>query len=107
MKKSYWLSYDLGIKGDYNGLYTWLAKLHAIECGDSLAYFKLDNKADLEPRIAIENEIKENIEVTNKDRIYAIWREGAKVKGSFICGNRKSPPWAGYGPFEPSEEEST
>jgi hypothetical protein len=42
MKKRFWLSYDLGIDGDYDGLYGWLDRIKAIECGDGLASFALD-----------------------------------------------------------------
>lgn len=107
MKKSFWLSFDLGIKGDYESFYVWLAKLDAIECGDCLAYFKLQVDKDENPRKKIEKELKENIDFSKKDRIYVIWKEGSKVKGSFIWGARKAPPWAGFGPFQPTTEEST
>ncbi len=30
-----WLSYDLGIQGDYPSLYEWLDKHQAKECGDN------------------------------------------------------------------------
>ena len=105
MNKSYWLSYDLGINGDYESLYVWLAKLDAVECGDNLAYFKLNLQKGENPKKAIGIELKENIDLKKKDRIYAIWREGTRVKGSFLCGSRTAPPWAGYGPFSPTEDE--
>lgn len=38
MKKAIWISYDLGVKGDYEGLYAWLDDHKAIECGDSVAF---------------------------------------------------------------------
>ena len=37
MKKFIWLSYDLGIGGDYESLYSWLDNHEAKECGDSVA----------------------------------------------------------------------
>ena len=42
VKKIFWLSYDLGIKGDYTGLYTFLDSVDAKECGDSVAFFTKD-----------------------------------------------------------------
>ena len=30
-----WISYDLGIRGDYEGLYAWLDSHRAKECGDA------------------------------------------------------------------------
>lgn len=35
-----WLSYDLGINGDYQSLYTWLDNYKAKECGDSMAIIR-------------------------------------------------------------------
>jgi hypothetical protein len=32
-----WMSYDLGVKGDYEGLYAWLDDHEAKECGNSVA----------------------------------------------------------------------
>ena len=37
-KARFWLSYDLGINGDYDGLYRWLDRQGAKECGSSMAY---------------------------------------------------------------------
>ncbi|MHB9292468.1 hypothetical protein Holit_01566 [Hollandina sp. SP2] len=39
MSTRVWLSYDLGIKGDYANLYIWLDEHKALECGDSIATF--------------------------------------------------------------------
>ena len=30
-----WISYDLGVRGDYEGLYAWLDSHGAKECGDT------------------------------------------------------------------------
>ena len=38
MGKFIWLSYDLGIRGDYESLYSWLDDHEAKECGDSVAF---------------------------------------------------------------------
>jgi hypothetical protein len=32
-----WISYDLGVRGDYESIYSWLDAHGAKECGDSLA----------------------------------------------------------------------
>jgi len=42
MKKAVWISYDLGIKGDYQGLYSWLDDHDAIECGNSVAFIQFE-----------------------------------------------------------------
>lgn len=39
MKKFVWVSFDLGVKGDYEGMYAWLDGCGAKECGDSVACF--------------------------------------------------------------------
>lgn len=98
MKKAIWLSYDFGIKGDYEGLYTWLDDLEAKECGDSLAffYYEIDENEDLINKI--KEDIKKNISLTKRDRIYIIYKsDDGKLKWTFIFGKRKSAPWTGYG----------
>lgn len=40
MEKSYWLSYDLGVGGNYDKLYGWLDDHNAVPCGDSVAFEK-------------------------------------------------------------------
>ena len=39
IRKAIWLSFDLGVAGDYPGLYKWLDEHDAVECGDSVAFF--------------------------------------------------------------------
>ena len=40
MKGTIWLSYDLGVSGDYEGIYAWLENHDAKECGSSVAFLK-------------------------------------------------------------------
>ena len=47
MKKAIWISYDLGIKGDFQGLYAWLDDHDGIECGNSVAFIQYMAKKDL------------------------------------------------------------
>ncbi|QCQ22145.1 hypothetical protein [Desulfoglaeba alkanexedens] len=106
MEKAVWMSFDLGVRGDYEGLYAWLDSKKAIECGDSLAFFKYDVSEDIVE--SLEKEIKENVEINKKTRIYVIFRDAKtkKMKGKFILGSRKTAPWAGYsGSQEQTEEE--
>ena len=91
-----WLSFDLGVKGDYEGMYRWLDAHEAKECGDSVAYLKYNFESDL-----IENltqELTKDIQVTPRTRVYVIWRnlEHKSFSGRFIIGGRKAPPWAGF-----------
>lgn len=101
MKKSIWISYDLGIKGDFQGLYTWLDDHNAIECGNSVAYieYEVDTEVNLLPKL--KKELEANVQFKQGDRVYIVRREvekkGTFVRGRFIIGNRKSNPWKGYG----------
>ena len=99
MKKAVWISYDLGIKGDYQGLYAWLDDHKAIECGNSVAFIQYNMKNDLINEL--KEDLKSNVDFKPGDRVYIIRRELVKgknlVRGSFIFGKRKSNPWEGYG----------
>jgi len=86
-KKRYWLSYDLGLRGNYDSLYEWLDAQDATECCDTLATFQSDKSND-----EIRRELTEVLGDTNKVRIYLI---SAGV-GTFLIGKRKAAPWAGY-----------
>lgn len=101
--QSVWLSYDLGVKGDYPGLYSYLDSYDAKECGNSVAYFKFKYKVNL--TLELEKELKDNIEFNKGDRIYVIFKRKEKegnytTVGRFIIGNRKSKPWEGYAPSD-------
>lgn len=104
MEKLFWLTYDLGIDGDYDSLFTWLDELGAVECGDGACSFKLE-VGSKEPPAAVTTALRKNkVKLRPKDRIYLIWRsETGSVKGRFIAGNRRRAPWAGYA-VESSEE---
>jgi len=103
--KAIWISYDLGLKGDYPGLFAWLDNHKAVECGQSLAFFFYEIKAD--PSMIIDkalehklyDDISKNVKLSNSDRVYIIWRDDVsnKVKGTFINGARKQNPWEGFG----------
>lgn len=96
MQRAVWISFDLGVRGDYEGMYAWLDSQEATECGDSLAYLKYEYEDDLVE--SLRKDLKESIETTKKTRIYVIWQDpdSRSVKGRFIVGGRKAPPWAGY-----------
>jgi len=103
MKKTIRISFDLGIRGDYEGMYQFLDAHEAKECGDSLAVFQFDMKSDL---IAELNKaIRKEVEVTRKSRIYIIFMDKGKPKGRFIAGARKSAPWTGYAKAQSDEED--
>lgn len=69
MIKTIWLSYDLGVQGDYEGLYRWLDNKKASECGDSLAHCKIDIPDDQVVPSFVAKELKNNVKFTNNDRV--------------------------------------
>ena len=104
MKRGIWLTYDLGVKGDYNNLYAWLDDHGAIECGNNLAflyYEAITAHKDEEFINCIRAELKERIKLEPGNRIYIIRAaqdDGKKtIKGTFLIGKRKASPWEGYG----------
>jgi hypothetical protein len=95
MKHFVWVSYDLGVKGDYEGMYAWLDRHLAKECGDSVACFSYDHPTE-DLLQDLKNDLGSSVELdVKKNRIYVIRSVKGAMKGSFIFGNRRSPPWAG------------
>jgi len=96
-KKAFWISYDLGLKGDYPGMYKFLDTLEAKECGDSLAFFNKflgDNGSYTQ---VIKDELEKYVTLSSTDRIYLIHLDDEnRIKGHFINGGRKRAPWDGY-----------
>ncbi len=82
----YWLSFDLGLQGNYEALYVWLDNLRAKECGDGVATFESEKT-----REQLADELSEILE--KKARIYII---NMKQGGKFILGKRKVAPWLGF-----------
>ena len=94
-KTAVWLSFDLGLRGDYANLYAWLDDHKARECGDATAYFEISGVENTEEWLR--TEINQHVKLAARDRIYAIYKEGDLIKGEFISGGRKRAPWEGYG----------
>ena len=65
MKKAIWISYDLGIGGDYDGLYRWLANHSAVECGDGLAFFNYQAKSSDKILEELKAEIEAGVRINN------------------------------------------
>lgn len=103
-KEAVWLSYDLGLRGDYSGLYAWLDTHGARECGDSIAYLRLET-AGMDIIEWLKNELSVHVKLLPKDRIYVIYQESMKMKGKFVNGGRKRAPWEGYGQQEVENAE--
>ncbi|MGA2213235.1 MAG: hypothetical protein ABSH31_08175 [Bryobacteraceae bacterium] len=96
MKSAVWVSYDFGVQGDYEGMYSWLDEHQAKECGDNLAFLNYEYAGPLLEALA--SDLKRSVEITKRTRIYVIYREqeSKKMKGSFIFGGRKAAPWSGF-----------
>jgi len=95
-EKTVFISFDLGLRGDYTGLYSWLDKHEAKECGNGLAAVKFAFDGDLLP--SIEQNLKDSVRFEKTDRLYIIWKDNqsGKFRGKFILGSRKPAPWEGY-----------
>jgi hypothetical protein len=102
------LNYDLGIRGAYDDLYTFLDSYGASDCGNSNSFFEFPFKgAELtyEDKFnQLIDELDKTITFSKTDRIYVIVHsKDGKPRGKFIFGQRKTPVWDGYAK---KEEES-
>ena len=102
-----WISYDLGVRGDYEGLYAWLDQYKAKECGSSLAVLSYDYSGDLIK--VLKADLAKSVETNKRARIYVIYRdeETKKMKGRFVFGNRRASPWAGAAGQDQEEDEES
>lgn len=93
-----WISYDLGVSGDYEGLYAWLASHNAEECGDSLAYLpSYEFEGDIEE--TLRKDLAKAVTFGKRARIYVIFKKSTgSPKGKFLYGGRRQAPWHGYAP---------
>lgn len=107
MVRRFWVSFDLGLQGNYDSFYKWLDRqdykdlgdrLGAKECGDNVATFVSDGSREM-----IAKQIKTILGPGRKARVYIIT---LKEGGRFFLGGRKLPPWKGYAEVEDSGEET-
>jgi len=104
MKKLIWLTFDLGIRGDYEGFYAFLDDRNAKECGDNSAAFLMEYEGD--PITALREQLKSSFTIDKRSRIYAVIPGiDGKAKGMFIFGKRKAGMWKGYGVAVTDEED--
>ncbi len=105
MTKTIWLSFDLGVTGDYPKLYAWLDNHDATECGDNLAVLKYETSDEETLPDTLKNELESHVNFGSMDRVYLIWKNKQGVnKGRFIIGKRKASPWQGYGASEVEDD---
>ena len=100
MKKSVWISFDLGLRGDYQALFQWLDKHQAVECGKNLAFLNFDIDTSKSVSQTIKDDLLKYVEFKDGDRVYLCWLDHSenlsKIKGEFIIGKRTRSPWEGY-----------
>jgi hypothetical protein len=101
MAKPVWIGYDLGVRGDYEGLFAWLDAHGAKECSDSLAFVHYEYTGSLHESLA--RELRKKVKISKDARIYIVWDDDGKTKGRFIIGGRKAAPWSGYAMLESAE----
>jgi hypothetical protein len=94
-KTRFWLSYDLGLRGNYEDLYEWLDRHEARECGDSLATF-VSSKTRMQ--------LREEILMVPGMKVARLYLIGLNDSGGFIAGKRKVAPWTGYATSVESSE---
>lgn len=101
-----WISYDLGVSGDYEGIYAWLDDHDAQECGSSVAFVKHYDHGNEDLMDALKKDIHDAVNLDKRSRIYVIRRtEMGKQKGSYLIGRRKGSPWEGYGQQEETSDD--
>ena len=95
MKSYLWLSFDLGFRGDYEGIYQFLDTHMAKECGNNVAVFEYEWKKDLVAELL--KELAEYVTFDKRARLYLVSPgEKGRPEGRFIKGSRKRPLWTGY-----------
>ena len=104
LESAIWLSYELGTGGDYAGMYTWLDNHAAKECGSSAACIK-NYAFEGEVLESLKSDISEAVDLNQRSRIYVLYKDSGdgRMRGQYLVGKRKAPPWTGYG--DQSEQE--
>lgn len=119
MKITFSINYDLGLRGDYKGLYKWLDKNKAEERGNCYAVIKEYNFPDeefaneIDPKSKdkiffrfIQKDIKSFVNINQSDRIYLtfVGFGSDNLTGGFLFGKKHTAPWEGHF-VESSEQE--
>jgi hypothetical protein len=105
MKAFVWLSFDLGVRGDFEGMYQFLDSHAAKECGDNLGAFSFEYKKDLIAELT--KDLKAAVTFDKRSRVYVVFPSAqGKLSGRFLIGKRKSPAWTGYGSSVVDEDDT-
>lgn len=96
-KNILWISYDLGIEGDYSGMYTFLDRCGALECGDSVARIKNYSYTG-NIKSFLSEELKKEVNGIESNRVYYAFysKENRALRSGFLFGKRKVAPWKGF-----------
>lgn len=106
METGLWMSYDLGVQGDYSHLYEWLDDLGAVECGNSVAFFKYECTSLEKSLEELKQDLMAKVSLNPQNRIYVVFqKEKGSFVGRFIFGKRKANPWEGYSKQGETEED--
>ena len=103
MKSAIWLTYDLGVNGDYEGMYAWLDNPGAKECGGSVAYWQFIHDGDLPA--SLKSDIERVVALNKRSRIYVIYKKDEKLSERYLIGRRKGAPWEGFSNKDEAEED--
>jgi hypothetical protein len=103
VKSTIWLSYALGVNGDYEGMYAWLDNQGAKECGSGVTYLQFTHEGDL--LASLKSEIEGAVALDKRSRIYVIYKKDEKISGRYLIGHRKGAPWQGFGDKDETEED--
>ncbi len=104
-KQIIWLSFDLGLRGDYEGLYAWLDQHKAKECGEGVAFLEYPHDGVTLPE-KLKADLDNSVTFDKRSRVYVIWRNKKQVmKGRFIAGSRRAAPWVGMAPGAAAEDD--
>jgi len=88
----YWISFDLGLMGDYSHFYKWLDEQNAEECGSGTA--AIVSSKSLDEMIA---EIREALQEKPRARAYIVSKlPDGRFGGKFVVGGRRKAPWSGF-----------
>jgi hypothetical protein len=103
VKKTIFITFELGMRGDYESLYKWLDEKKAEERGYGVAIIKeyvIDTsiKKDIDFLRLVKKELTQKVSFGNTDRVYMIWNgfENNLIKAGFIYGKAKQAPWTGF-----------
>lgn len=84
-----WINYDLGVSGDYEGMYEWLDDHNAIECGSSFAFIKQYDHDGEDLMDALKHDIQDCVLLGKRSRIYVIRRIDGRGRGSSFLAAEK------------------